>query len=66
MISSNVRKFDPEQTAYVEEHKLQCLRVYGDGYCILESVTQCLSHDGEALDRNMVLNKIKKRDIISY
>ena len=64
MISSNFREFDPELTTSVEAHKLQCLRVYGDGCCIVESVRQCLSHVGQALDGNMVLNEIKKRHYI--
>ena len=42
---------------------MQCLRVYGDGYCIVESVRQCLSHVGQALDRNIVLNEIKKETL---
>ena len=60
MISSNFREFDPELIISVEAHKLQCLRVYGYGYCIAESVRQYLSHVGQVLDRNMVLNEIKK------
>ena len=63
MISSNFREFDPELTTSVEAHKLQCLRVYGDGYCIVESAKQCLSHVGQALDRNMLLNEIKKETL---
>ena len=63
MISSNFRELDPKLTTSVEAHKLQCLRVYGDHYCIVESVRQCLSHGGQALDRNMVLNEIKKETL---
>ena len=63
MISSNFREVDPELTTSVEAHKLQCLRVYGDGYCIVESVRPCLSHDGQALDKNMVLNGVKKETL---
>ena len=63
MISSNFREFDPELTTSVEAHKLQCLRVHEDGYCIVESVRQYLSHVGQALDRNMVLNEIKKETL---
>ena len=63
MISSNFREFDPELTTSVEAHKLQCLRVYGYGYCIVESVRQCLSHVGQALDRNVLLNEIKKETL---
>ena len=63
MISSNFREFDPELTTSVEAHKLQCFRVYGDSYCIVKSVRQCLSHVGQALDRNMLLNEIKKETL---
>ena len=63
MISSNFREVDPELTASVEALKLQCLRVYGDGYSIVESVRPCLSHDGQALDKNMVLNEVKKKTL---
>ena len=60
----NFRDFDSETTASIEEHKLQSFRVYGDDYCIVELVTQFLSHVGHALSRNMVLNEIKKRHYI--
>ena len=63
MISSNFREFDPELTTSVEAHKLQCLRVYGYGYCTVESVRQYFSHVGQALDRNRLLNEIKKETL---
>ena len=63
LVSSIFREFDSELKTSVEAHKLQCLRVYGDGCCIVESVRQCFGHVEQALNSNMMLNEIKNETL---
>ena len=42
-------EFDPDVITSIEADKFQILPVYGDGYCIIESIIKCLQNVGDTL-----------------
>ena len=52
---------------HIEVSKIHCIKIYGDGYCIVESVRHCLLHAKyEISSKDLILNEIEAEVLIKF